>query len=811
MPFDERSSRSLFSSLLSSISEEGVAVVLAKMEASDSSAAWHPLGGNENNFGVIENQQSSPVAALIEKITNSIDATLMRHCYEASVDPKSEEAPRTMDEGIRRFFESSYQHWHLLPARKAQAESIQIVASGSTKHPCLLIYDDGEGQHPELFEQTFLSILRGNKNEIQFVQGKYNMGGTGAIVFCGKKRYQLVASKRYDGTGDFGFTLVRKHPLSEQESKTKKNTWYEFLKIDGQIPRFPIDELDVGLHNRKFKTGSLIKLFDYDLPAGTRGALPQEPRRAIDQFLFEPALPIYLVDSKDRYPNNNVLQIDCFGLKRRLEGENKYVEKTFSISSDEHDIGHLKITCYVFKAKIGKQTVKETKDNIQRDYFHDGMSVLFSLNGQVHGHYSSEFITLALKMQLLKHHLLIHVDCTGLNYNFRNELFMASRDRLKSGDETNILRKRVADILRKSELQEIYDQRKNAISVESGDAKDLLKAFSKNLPFNKDLMRLLNQTFKIEQEGDQKKENHPPAKPRVQKAKDPFKPQRYPSFFRLKKGDGDQLITIPQGDEKTVSFLTDVEDGYFDRVEDPGDLKVSILQRRANDTDGGTEKGPIDAPGSLIDIRKSSPKEGTIRIGFGSTKDLPVGEELEVLATLGGPEDHECRFWLKVVDPAPKPKDTKHDESEEPPPMGLPEYVLVYKERGDDQVAVRTWEEIGNSGIDMDWQVVMHPFVEEDQLKTVYINMDSSTLLNYKSRLANVGPEQVELSDKRFISSVYFHTIFLYSTTKGKKYEMKRDGQEADLQEYLKDVFSSSYSDFLLNFGMDQLIQSISD
>jgi hypothetical protein len=47
-------------------------------------ANWSPLDSNESNFGVIENQQSSPVAALIEKITNSIDAILMRKCFEAS-------------------------------------------------------------------------------------------------------------------------------------------------------------------------------------------------------------------------------------------------------------------------------------------------------------------------------------------------------------------------------------------------------------------------------------------------------------------------------------------------------------------------------------------------------------------------------------------------------------------------------------------------------------------------------------------------------------------------------------------------------
>src|SRR5882672_648643 len=74
---------------------------------------WRPLGGNESNFGVIENQQSSPIAALIEKITNSVDAILMRRCYEAGIDPKSPQAPRTMEEAIKKFFTPDFQCWHL--------------------------------------------------------------------------------------------------------------------------------------------------------------------------------------------------------------------------------------------------------------------------------------------------------------------------------------------------------------------------------------------------------------------------------------------------------------------------------------------------------------------------------------------------------------------------------------------------------------------------------------------------------------------------------------------------------------------------
>jgi hypothetical protein len=49
------------------------------------------------------------------------------------------------------------------------------------------------------------------------------------------------------------------------------------------------------------------------------------------------------------------------------------------------------------------------------------------------------------------------------------------------------------------------------------------------------------------------------------------------------------------------------------------------------------------------------------------------------------------------------------------------------------------------------------------------------------------------------------------SITKSRKYEVRKEGQEPDLEEYLREVFSSSYSDFLLNFGMEQLINSLSD
>src|ERR1051325_7410748 len=115
------------------------ALLQSKTALFSNSRNWYPLDGNESNFGVIENQQSSPIAALIEKITNSIDAILMRKCCEAGVDPKSSNAPKSMEEAIRTFFYPDSEAWYLSPNRQRQAEDIQILADGPRMNTSLVI------------------------------------------------------------------------------------------------------------------------------------------------------------------------------------------------------------------------------------------------------------------------------------------------------------------------------------------------------------------------------------------------------------------------------------------------------------------------------------------------------------------------------------------------------------------------------------------------------------------------------------------------------------------------------------------------
>ena len=782
---------------------------------------WYPLGGNENNFGVIENQQSNPIAALIEKITNSIDAVLMKKCLEAGIEPKSECAPQSMEKAKINFF-PNYGDWDLPQFRNRQAENIQIITDGPRSDTSLIIYDAGEGQHPEDFEATFLSLLYGNKNEIRFVQGKYNMGGSGAIVFCSKKRYQLIGSKRYDNTGRFGFTLIREHPLNKQEEKVKKNTWYEYLKIDEEIPAFHAEQQDLELYNRTFTTGTIIKLYSYDLLSGISD-ISRDLNQSINEYLFEPVLPVFTIEKEKRYPKSS-LRRGLYGLKRRLEqDESRYVDEYFSEDFDHKLFGKMKVTCYVFKTKIDERSVKETRETIRREFFKNNMSVLFSVNGQVHGHYTSEFITRSLKLNLLKEHLLIHVDCTDMDYNFRKELFMASRDRLKDGEETNHLRQFLAEKLgdKNGRLVEIQKRRKDSIAVESGDTKELLKSLTQNLPMDRDLMKLLAQTLKLDERLNGKsKKNQRPKRKKKRNDKQPFNPRRFPSFFKRRaKGSAENAVAIPINGEKTIYFDTDVEDRYFDRIEEPGELRIALLDFKTNETQGGNAPGQVNQIQDVLDIQTSSPQEGTIKLHLSPKKAVRIGDAARIKTSLSDPSGdfHSEIFWVKISDPkSPKPP-SKEKEDVEIPNIGLPQFIFAYREEKKEKENAVTWEAFGlATSKEMDPSTIMYPMTNGEKLEKIYINMDSTVLKNFKSKNRNPSEDQLELANQKYTTFVYLHTLFLYTITKNRKYKFAREettgDSEVELDDYLADLFSNYYAEFLMNFGMaDGVLQLLED
>lgn len=804
--------RELFLRLLAAGTEDEVQAILESEGLATDESKWTPYGDNEAFYGVVENQQAHPVPALVEKITNGIDAILEKKVLEEGIDIRSDAAPRSVQEALDRYF-PNHRNWDLGDTRRRQARELQIVASGPRRDTSLLVYDDGVGQAPADFPRTFLSLLRGNKNDVHFVQGKYNMGGAGAIAFCGERRFQLVASKRFDGGHPLGFTLLRRHPLTPAEAVSRKNTWYEYLVFDGEVASVDIDELDIGLEGRRFRTGSLLKLYSYRLPEGSRSIISRDLNLSLNEFLFEPALPFLTVDNNDRYPDNRAPVTPVYGLKRRLETDSETVETKFSAMSKTAQLGELLVTAYVFKARSRGQAVKETKQYLQREYFKNNMTVLFSLNGQVHGSYTSEFVTRALKMPLLKDYVLIHVDCTNLHLDVRNELFMASRDRLKSGDKADAIRKHLRDMLLDSELKEVAKRRKSSLNVDSQDAGQMLRDLTRNLPMNDALAKILRQSFQLPYDRpgaaprDKRMNGEKPK--REPREVPPFDPQRYPSMFKAKGGDGQQggirLYKLPIGGSRTISFATDVENDYFDRTDDPGALNLAMLRPSKAGGGGGSDALPAEDD-DVLNVTRASPAEGTIKVGIRATGELNVGDIVELHARLSSPSGELTDTVLvRITDPERKPPQKKPDIE---PPIGIPDLVLCSRDGAE---GMKSWEDLSEGGVEMDYGVVVHPFIDEDKLSRIYINVDSTVLRDFKgsAKSSDAG----ELAERRYISAVYFHTLFLFATTKSRKYDLQQGEGEArrdvELSDYISDLFSSSYAQFLLNFETADLLEAM--
>lgn len=101
---------------------------------------WRPYGGNQNNAGIFENQQSSPENALVEKITNSIDAILMKQCLIRGISPREKEmsdVPKDMFQAVENFWGVKDGRWENVTAseRNEVAQNLQIILSSDKKTP----------------------------------------------------------------------------------------------------------------------------------------------------------------------------------------------------------------------------------------------------------------------------------------------------------------------------------------------------------------------------------------------------------------------------------------------------------------------------------------------------------------------------------------------------------------------------------------------------------------------------------------------------------------------------------------------------
>ncbi len=730
--------------LASAETEEKVSSIIEDHPVLRKKENWVHYGQAANNIGTVTGQSAKSVPSLIEKITNSIDALLIKKCKMHGDDPRGHDSPRSMEEALQKYFNLTDESYANLSDRERRnlAADIQIIVQGSKKKPNIVIYDNGEGQNPQDFPKTFVSLNQGNKANVFFVQGKYNMGGTAVLPFCGEKRYQLIISKRnLNGAGDdgaYGFTLVRRNRGDEND----KVSWFEYcVDSDKKILEFISKPVDLGLENRKFEGGTYIKLYHYDLRRASDATL--DLWRDLNRYLYKAALPILICER--RFTKGHSPTKIMHGNRTRvlLDGKES-LKKTFkmSVSSDGTKYN---VEVFVFNKEVSA------------DEFIDDMAVVFTVNGQVQHSLNNSFITSKAKKAYLKGHILVNVDCSNMPRTLHEDIFMSSRDNMRDREEYRNLVETVARELRDDEYLTALDEewRRDQIYQNPKDEEFLRKIMGKLLSDDAEIKKLLglqggllsNEIKKIKKQKDKSGE-------------EVFKGKRYPSIFKFKNLHPGNIKMLPQNGECKIEIGTDVEDEYLIRPHDKGELKVRVRKPHIRTGVGEIEPGSDDE--EILDVNVVGPNEGNIKLRIRPNVTIPVGTVIPIDIEMSSPGgSFSLIAEVKIDNPQEKRTEREYDAKKE---YSLPKLTEVYrrkKEEDKDSSRRKFWEDEDYNWTELDICKIHESSGEESLVDAVSVNMEPRELDNY-IRSRKITGENIARITRTYKTAVYLISLVMY-------------------------------------------------
>lgn len=610
---DNQTTKKVCLNLLKADSEEEVISILQTAGYWDDRSLWRLYGDKEGNFAQIGNQASFPEPAIVEKVVNSIDARLMSECRLQGIDPESDDAPRYLREAIAVFFEGrergdddagALANW---PKAKRTEESryITIAATGGrplrgseSKNMCLTIADQGEGQSPKRLPHTILSLNDKNKQRIRFVQGKFNMGGSGALRFCGNHRLQLVITKRHpilaaaerpeDATVDeWAVTIVRREEPSNRSGEPIHSEFTYLAPVgatekprNGEVLRFKSKALELMPHQdeayaREIEWGTAIKLYEYRTNVGQSNVLRKDGLLfALERLMPEIPLPVRLHECRG-YGGEKERSFDTpiAGLVVRLiDGKGDNLESSFPLTARLRSAGmNMSARIYAFKEDKASTYLKDE-------------GVIFAINGQAHGYLPKSIFgrPKAVGLPRLKDSLLVLLDCSSLSAVQREDLFMASRDRLSKQSIRYEVESEIEQMLRENpELKRLQQQRREQ-DVESrlSEERPLEEVIGKVLRASPTLRTLFLQGQRLPKPFSKRPGEKTGKGGGSSEGEGRFKGLRHPTYFRI--------VDIPYGElykrncEKgrrfRIKFETDVENDYFDRPLDRGNFDLEIIE-----------------------------------------------------------------------------------------------------------------------------------------------------------------------------------------------------------------------------------------
>ena len=799
----------LFNELLYSQNVKELTDILKKYNLWDNENIWRFYGDVDNNVGQVHGQQSQPVKAFVEKITNSIDALLVLMCLKNGLDPTDwDNVPRTVSEAVEKFITKSKKHGLSLSEIERQ---IYVFAEGKIekgKFPNLCIYDNGEGQTPEALPDTIVSLGKSNKKKIPFLQGQYNMGGSGVSKFC-KDGIQLIVTKKnpyfLNGKDNpWSFTIIRRNKPNYE--KRERNPYYTYLApIDaennprkGKVLSFLKDELPLipkqnNAYKINTKSGTLIKCYEYETKRRSNILMAGEFLNNVETMMPDCALPVRFAECREFGGKEGSYENTMVGLIKRLDRSGVYkdtLEEGFPVHR-RIEIGEdkLPLTIYAFKRqkKVKSQSVASTRRL-------DKEGIIWTVNGQ---HYFdlpfNFFARKSVKLPTIAKDIIAVLDFSKISDDMRTNLFMSNKESVAKTAEYMNIEKQLESVFRTcEELKLLQNERaKQDARNKVEDSKNFDELMSQLLSKNPTLAELfgagkrLSSAFNLQPAGEEEKE---------------LDLKEFPTYFHHRKLDADETLKRSAAEDKPIrlNFTTDANDDYFIREERPGVIKVNLEGEKFKDEKilfssslrNGVYSINITQPeiAEIGDILKYKFEVNDI------TQDKPFVNEAVIEVT---------EYKERPVNPNPPrpkpPKPPKPGEKKEVPGgLNIPMPIWVSKEE---------WDNYDFEAFDeYDALAVQYVGEEESGKNKVdkynyYLNGDNFYLLN---ELKIAKPDMREVIKERFQTSLVLVAVSILA-------QIKIDNKDEDQEEGIKRVRNTTRALSRIILPTIQVLGSLSE
>lgn len=292
---------------------------------------WKFIGNEPSNASTI-NVLRKGEKGLIERITNGIDAVIEKKVLEIGGA-----APSSSQAVIKKAFENYYKHCEKV--RKGFADRNQVcdaddqimvaVSDGSkSSRPTYDVVDKGTGIEGKDFENTILSLHKGNKISIdkQYLIGAFGQGGSTSLSFA---YATIIISKK---NGKYYYTVVKQVDLEDYRLVA-----YVYLTDNGTILECEEDETiyEEEWINEFIKSdsGTFVRMVEMNISQEISSLDASKPHGLVDLInteLFDVGLPVIVYENRKNFERNVHKQNrTVYGSALKLCTWKKYLKEEF--------------------------------------------------------------------------------------------------------------------------------------------------------------------------------------------------------------------------------------------------------------------------------------------------------------------------------------------------------------------------------------------------------------------------------------------------------------------------------------------------